>query len=256
MKRKRRNVSLKTRRDTSPQGCVPLCGDNRGSEIIPDAYREAVVADFGAFGPERVVEEFPAPELIPAANVIIYAQIDAPHDESDAGTYAEVHPGENSPVAEQVLASVLGLHRTPDADAAIDACKGLDCDEVRDEEMVVDEQRHLQVERSHGHGLDLVVYRGCGPAPEARKADTCFDVERQAAVEQDLVRHGEVESRARTRFYLHVFGRDVVLRHVDAGADTQDVFLVSLCPDGTRQQDGNQNQEVFFHGSKGYSSGV
>jgi len=67
------------------------------------------------------------------------------------------------------------------------------------------------------------------------------------AVEQDLVRHGEVESRARTGVYPHVFDRDVAGRHVDAGADAQDVLFVVLRRNGICQQDGGHDKQYFFH---------
>ena len=72
----------------------------------------------------------------------------------------------------------------------------------------------------------------------------------QAAVEQDLVRHGEVESRARTGVYPHVFDRDGAGRHVDAGADAQDVLLIPLRPDGSRRQQDEQDECVSFHGGR------
>ena len=103
-------------------------------------------------------------------------------------------------------------------------------------EMVVDEQGDLHVERTHDHVVNVAVDFGGGSAAAARKADARFEVEGQAAVEQDLVRHGEVEARARTGIYPHVFDRDVVGRHVDAGTDAQDVFLVPLRPGGSRRQ--------------------
>jgi len=89
-----------------------------------------------------------------------------------------------------------------------------------------------------------------GPAAAARKADARFEVEGKAAVEQDLVRHGEVESRARTSVYPHVFDRDGAGRHVDAGADAQDVLLIPLRPDGSRRQQDEQDECVSFHGGR------
>ena len=75
-------------------------------------------------------------------------------------------------------------------------------------------------------------------------------VRQKAAVEQDLVRHGEVESRARTGVYPHVFDRDGAGRHVDAGADAQDVLLIPLRPDGSRRQQDEQDECVSFHGGR------
>ena len=220
------------------------------SEIVPDVYGQAVVADFGAFGLECVAEEFAAPEQVAAADVVAYAQIDASDDEPGARAHAEIHAGEEARGAEYILVAVFGLHRAPDAHAAVYAREGLDREEIPDVEMVVDEQGDLHVERTHGHVVDVAVDFGGGPAAAARKADARFEVEGQAAVEQDLVRHGEVESRARTGVYPHVFDRDGAGRHVDAGADAQDVFLIPLRPDGSRRQQDEQDECVSFHGGR------
>lgn len=160
------------------------------------------------------------------------------------------HAGEEARGAEHILVAVFGLHRAPDAHAAVYAREGLDREEIPDVEMVVDEQGDLHVERTHGHVVDVAVDFGGGPAAAARKADARFEVEGQAAVEQDLVRHGEVESRARTGVYPHVFDRDGAGRHVDAGADAQDVLLIPLRPDGSRRQQDEQDECVSFHGGR------
>lgn len=220
------------------------------SEIVTDGYGQAVVAYFGAFGLECVAEEFAAPEQVAAADVVAYAQIDASDDEPGARAHAEIHAGEEARGAEHILVAVFGLHRAPDAHAAVYAREGLDREEIPDVEMVVDEQGDLHVERTHGHVVDVAVDFGGGLAAAARKADARFEVEGQAAVEQDLVRHGEVESRARTGVYPHVFDRDGAGRHVDAGADAQDVLLIPLRPDGSRQQQDEQDECVSFHGGR------
>ena len=194
------------------------------SEIVPDVYGQAVVADFGAFGLECVAEEFAAPEQVAAADVVTYAQVDASDDEPGARAHAEIHAG-GKPGALNISSlpySVFIAPRMPTPPYM--PAKGLDREEIPDVEMVVDEQGDLHVERTHGHVVDVAVDFGGGPAAAARKADARFEVEGQAAVEQDLVRHGEVESRARTGVYPHVFDRDGAGRHVDAGADAQDVF--------------------------------
>ena len=218
------------------------------SEIVADVHGQAVVADFGAFGLEQVAEKFAAPEQVAAADVVAYSQVNASDDEPGARSYAEIHAGEEARGAEHILVPEFGLHRAPDAHAAVYARERLDREEVPDVEMVVDEQGDLHVERTHGHVVDVAVDFGGGPAAAARKADARFEVEGQTAVEQDLVRHGEVEARARTGIYPHVFDRDVVGRHVDAGTDAQDVFLVPLRPGGSRRQQDEEDECVSFHG--------
>ena len=110
------------------------------SEIVTDVYGQAVVAYFGAFGLECVAEEFAAPEQVAAADVVAYAQVDASDDEPGARTHAEIHAGEEARGAEHILVAVFGLHRAPDAHAAVYAREGLDREEIPDVEMVVDEQ--------------------------------------------------------------------------------------------------------------------
>ena len=161
------------------------------SEIVTDVYGQAVVAYFGAFGLECVAEEFAAPEQVAAADVVAYAQVDASDDEPGARAHAEIHAGEEARGAEHILVAVFGLHRAPDAHAAVYAREGLDREEIPDVEMVVDEQGDLHVERTHGHVVDVAIDFGGGPAAAARKADARFEVEGKAAVEQDLVRHGK-----------------------------------------------------------------
>ena len=104
----------------------------------------------------------------------------------------------------------------------------------------VQQQGNLQIHGTYGEPLVC--------AAGARETDARFDVEGQTAVEQDLVRHSEVEARARTGIYPHVFDRDVVGRHVDAGTDAQDVFLVPLRPGGSRRQQDEEDECVSFHG--------
>ena len=220
------------------------------SEIVTDGYGQAVVAYFGAFGLECVAEEFAAPEQVAAADVVAYAQIDASDDEPGARTHAEIHAGEEARGAEHILVAVFGLHRAPDAHAAVYAREGLDREEIPDVEMVVDEQGDLHVERTHGHVVDVAVDFSGGPAAAARKADARFEVEGQAAVEQDLVRHGDVERGPRVGADGRTSGRNRVARQVQSGADAQDVLLIPLRPDGSRRQQDEQDECVSFHGGR------
>ena len=134
------------------------------SEIVTDVYGQAVVAYFGAFGLECVAEEFAAPEQVAAADVVAYAQVDASDDEPGARAHAEIHAGEEARGAEHILVAVFGLHRAPDAHAAVYAREGLDREEIPDVEMVVDEQGGLHVERTHGHVVDVAVDFSGGPS--------------------------------------------------------------------------------------------
>ena len=116
--------------------------------------------------------------------------------------------------------------------------------------MVVDEQGDLHVERTHGHVVDVAVDFGGGPAAVARKADARFEVEGQAAVEQDLVGHGDVERGPRVGADGRTSGRNRVARQVQSGADAQDVLLIPLRPDGSRRQQDEQDECVSFHGGR------
>ena len=150
------------------------------SEVVADHHGEAVVLYSDLRNAGFVAEELGAFELVHAADVIAYAQIDAFHGESDARPDPEIQPVEHSPVAEQLLfPEVVELHAAPQPHAAVNAGERLYRKEVPDVEMAVDEQGHLQVERPRGRPVDFAVLRKGDFAAAAREIDPRFEVERQ-----------------------------------------------------------------------------